>query len=123
MFAKLKDVVSTLLPRDRYVALVFDHTTLNSVSPHLFATKKAANKVQHKYIIAVTVRLLTCLLYQPIGCLFWNGHETKCLAELIHVYINALTDARFRVVATVCPSEYCFINVVQHMTKVILFCL
>lgn len=69
-------------------------------------------------MIVLTYRLITKYQYQPFACLFWNGEEYKCLAQFLHVYIDALVEAGLRVVATVCSSEDHFIYTVQYMTKV-----
>lgn len=118
IFARLKDIISSSSPRERYVALAFDHIPLIFVAPHLYNSNGSAGQNQHRYMLILTIRFLTSLVHQPIACLFWNGIEEKCLADLLHVYINALIDARAHVVATVCPAESCFINVMECITQV-----
>lgn len=118
IFARLKDIISSFFPHDRYVALVFDHIPLLRLAPHLYGLKEPDGQKQHHYMLILTIRFLTSLNHQPIACLFWNGTEEKCLADLLHVYINALIDARAHVVATVCPAESCFIKVMECITQV-----
>lgn len=118
VFARLKDIVSSCLPHDRYVVVAFDQCRVEEVAPHLFATKKSACKVQHAYMLVFTIRWITKLHYQPFACLFWNGDEVSCLVHFLHVYINALCKSGFHVVATVCPAEHNFVKVIAELVKV-----
>lgn len=118
IFPRLKEIVGSFLPHDRYVALAFDHCRLSDIAPHLFVGKNRAKKVRHKYMVALTFRVLTRMAYQTFACLFWNGDEVKTLASTIHVYIQALTDAGLHVVATICPDDPSFVRTVMHLTQV-----
>lgn len=87
----------------------------------MFVNEKEARKVKHKYMLILTIRVITRNNYQPFGCIYWNGDEAKYLAGMLHIYIQALTNAGLRVVSTVCPADPYFINVIQHMTQVTFF--
>lgn len=100
------------------MALTFDHLPLKEIASHLFVNEKEAKKVKHKYMIVLTIRIITRNNYQPFGCIYWNGDEAKYVAGMLHIYIQALTNAGLRVVSTVCPADPYFINVIQHMTQV-----
>lgn len=116
IFDFLRHHALSSLPQDRRVILTFEHYHMDELRPKEHIEPNETSHIP-KYLIIFTIRIINKNLYQPIACVFWN-RQSKSLATLIQIYINALYLSGLYVISTVCIASKCFIPVVQQLADV-----